>query len=32
MNTNSMIKIKNVNKTYDNLTALQNINLDINQG
>ncbi|WP_119318640.1 ABC transporter ATP-binding protein [Companilactobacillus formosensis] len=29
---NSMITIKNVNKTYNNLTALHDVNLDINQG
>ncbi|WP_436968812.1 ABC transporter ATP-binding protein [Companilactobacillus muriivasis] len=27
-----MISIENVNKTYDNLTALHDVNLDINQG
>ncbi|WP_119327268.1 ABC transporter ATP-binding protein [Companilactobacillus musae] len=32
MNNNSMITIKNVNKTYDNLTALHDVNLDIKQG
>ena len=31
MNNNSMITIKNVNKTYDNLTALHDVNLDIKQ-
>jgi len=29
---NTMISIKNVNKIYDNLTALHDVNLDINQG
>lgn len=29
---NSMITIKNVNKTYNNLTALHNVSLDIKQG
>ncbi len=29
---NTMISIENVNKTYDNLTALHDVNLDINQG
>lgn len=29
---NSMITIKNINKTYNNLTALHDVNLDINQG
>jgi len=29
---NTMISIKNVNKMYDNLTALHDVNLDIKQG
>jgi len=29
---NTMISIKNINKIYDNLTALHDVNLDINQG
>ncbi|MFH5810636.1 ABC transporter ATP-binding protein [Companilactobacillus sp. FL22-1] len=29
---NTMISIKNVNKMYNNLTALHDVNLDINQG
>lgn len=29
---NNMISIKNVNKMYDNLTALHDVNLDIKQG
>ena len=29
---NSMITIKNVNKTYNNLTALHDVSLDIKQG
>ncbi|MFC6177739.1 ABC transporter ATP-binding protein [Companilactobacillus huachuanensis] len=29
---NTMISIKNINKTYNNLTALHDVNLDIKQG
>lgn len=29
---NTMISIKNINKTYNNVTALHDVNLDINQG
>lgn len=32
LNNNSMITIKNVNKTYNNLTALHDVSLDIKQG
>ena len=32
MNKNSMIEIKNVNKMYQDLTALENVSLNINQG
>jgi len=32
MRNNSMISIQNVNKTYNNLTALHNVSLDIKQG
>lgn len=32
MNTNTIIKVNNIGKTYDNLTALQDVNLDIHQG
>ncbi|KRN98885.1 ABC transporter ATP-binding protein [Companilactobacillus kimchiensis] len=32
MNNNSMISIKNVNKIYNNLTALHDVSLDIQQG
>jgi len=32
MKNNSMISIQNVNKTYNNLTALHDVNLDIKQG
>ncbi|WP_334329561.1 ABC transporter ATP-binding protein [Companilactobacillus sp. HBUAS59699] len=32
MNTNTMIKINNIGKMYDNLTALRDVNLDIHQG
>lgn len=32
MNTNTMIKVNNIGKMYGNLTALQDVNLNIQQG